>query len=59
MDARNVSVFRAAAEVAVKNPDHAEIFLKAAAMTEDDGIGYESSRTILKRTKGPTGEVRP
>lgn len=59
MDHRNVNVFRAAAEVAVGNPDHEEVFLKAAAMTEDDAIGHESSPTTLEGPKGPTEEVSP
>jgi len=48
MDARDVHLFRAAAEMSVRNPDRAEVFLKAAMMAQDKRMGAESWRTILR-----------
>ena len=59
MDARDVHLFRAAAEMSVRNPDRAEVFLKAAMMAQDERMGAESWRTIPKVRKPRAQEVRP
>lgn len=56
MDARNVDLFRAAADISFRLGNHATVFLNAATMAQDAGIGHESS-VAISSVKKPRAQV--